>query len=347
MLRLLFLAVGLAAAAHAEPPRDVLHWQKLPALPDALGFAGSYAGVIDDALFVAGGANFPDGPPWSGGAKIWHDRVFLLENPDGHWQPAGQLPKPSGYGVSLTLPEGVLLIGGGDAHANFADVWLARRSANTLRFDPLPSLPRPLAQHAGARLGRTVYIAGGLDHPDARTAQPVFFALDLDRIADGWRELEPWPGPERILATAATQDGAFFLFGGARLVPGPDGKPQREWLRDAWRFRPGEGWKRLADLPAPIVAAPSPAPAIAQSRILLLGGDDGAQIDVPPESHRGFPRVVRAYHTVTDTWSDAGSLPFSLVTTPVVSWRGNWIVPGGESQPAVRSTEIWSGSASR
>lgn len=343
--RWLFLAIALIAPAHAASPGNVLEWTKLPPLPDTVGFAGSYAGVTGDALFVAGGANFPDAPPWAGGTKTWHDGVFVLDQPTGEWRPAGRLPKPAGYGVSLTLPEGVLLIGGGDATANFTDAWLARRVDDAVQFDALPALPRPLAQHAGAVVGRTVYVAGGLDRPDATTAQRVFYALNLDRLFDGWREIEPWPGPERFLATAGAQDGAFFLFGGARLVPGTHGASQREWLRDAWRYRPGDGWKRLADLPSAVVAAPSPAPALGQAHLLLLGGDDGAQVDRAPDSHGGFPRTIRAYHTVTDTWTEAGSLPFSLVTTPAVSWRGNWIVPGGETRPGIRSTEIWSGSA--
>lgn len=337
---LLFLLV-LATAALAQPAREILAWEELPALPDAEGFAGSYAGVSEGALLVAGGANFPDQKPWEGGGKVWHDSVFVLDDPASAWRVAGRLPRPAGYGLSLTAPEGVILIGGGDAQANFTDVFLVRRKDGQVAFDPLPPLPLPLVMHTGALLGRTVFVAGGLDRPEAPEAQCLFLALDLDHLAAGWVQLDPWPGPGRFLATGGALDGSFFLFGGARLVPAPDGRPQREWLRDAWRYTPGAGWKRLADLPAPVVAAPGPAPAIGPSHLVLIGGDDGSLVSHPPESHPGFPRRLLAYHTITDTWTPMGTLPFSLVTTPAVSWSGRIVVPGGEARPGVRSTAVW------
>ena len=60
-----FLA-GIPLSAAAQD--SVLQWEELPALPDALGVAGPYAGVTGDALVVAGGANFPV-PLWRDGAR--------------------------------------------------------------------------------------------------------------------------------------------------------------------------------------------------------------------------------------------------------------------------------------
>ncbi|HCN76145.1 MAG TPA: galactose oxidase, partial [Verrucomicrobiales bacterium] len=82
-----------------------ISWSPLPALPDAEGFAGSFAGVSGGALLVAGGANFPDAPPWRGGTKTWYDGIFALDRPDGAWRGAGRLPRPHGYGVSLSIPQ--------------------------------------------------------------------------------------------------------------------------------------------------------------------------------------------------------------------------------------------------
>ena len=71
------------ASAEPPPPRDapVMKWEPLPSLPEPLGYAGSFSGVGRGALLVAGGANFPDRPPWEGGTKTWTDRVFLLAEP--------------------------------------------------------------------------------------------------------------------------------------------------------------------------------------------------------------------------------------------------------------------------
>jgi len=345
LIRHLPAFLALTAAALAQPAREVLEWRPLPALPDQEGFAGSYAGVSRGALVVAGGANFPSLRPWEGGTKVWHDSVFVLADPTGAWRTAGRLPRPAGYGVALTVAEGVLLVGGGDAQENFTDVLLAAWDGEAATFTRLPSLPVPLAMHAGALVGRTVFVAGGLDRPDAAVARHLFLALDLDAPAAGWRELEPWPGPERFLATGGALDGSFYLFGGARLVPGPDGRPQREWLRDAWRYTPGAGWKRLADLPKPLAATPGPAPALGPAHLLLLGGDDGSLAPPSPSEHPGFPRDLWAYHAITDSWARMGSLPFSLVTTAAVPWQGRIIVPGGEERPGVRSTAVWSAGA--
>ena len=320
--------------------RAALDWKPLPAIPDREGFAGSYAGTSGGALLVAGGANFPDKRPWEGGTKIWYDRVFGLEREAAAWRELGKLPAAGGYGVSVTLDTGVLLIGGGDAQRNFSEVWLAQWDGREMKFSAWPSLPKPLAMAAGARVGRTIYVAGGLDRPDATRAQNVLFALNLDDPKAGWRELAPWPGPERMLATAGAQDGSFFLFSGARPVTDAAGKTVREWLRDAYRFTPGAGWKRLADLPRVAVAAPTPAPSIG-GKLLVIGGDDGVQASVAPTAHKGFPRDVLAYDPKADAWTRAGEVPFSLVTTTLAEWRGKIVIPGGEQKPGVRSPAVW------
>lgn len=339
-----FLAVTVTAllATSAAPAAEAraLRWRELPALPDAEGFAGSFAGQSGGALLVAGGANFPDRRPWEGGTKTWYDRVFVLPRDSTTWIQPARLPAANGYGIALTLPEGVAMIGGGDARRNFDEVWLARWNGTAVSFTAWPKLPRPLAMAAGAQVGRTVYVSGGLDRPDATTASRAFYALDLDRVAAGWRELPACPGPERFLAIAGAHNGAFYLFSGARLVPGTDGKPAREWLRDAWRFTPGQGWQRVADLPRVAVAAPSPAPGVG-GRLLVIGGDDGAQVTVPPTAHRGFPRDVLAYDPAHDTWSRAGEVPFSLVTTSIAPWGNGYMIPGGEARPGVRSPKVW------
>jgi len=69
-------------------------------------------GVSNGALLVAGGANFPGKKPWEGGAKVWYDTVYVLESPSAKWQVAGNLPRPLGYGVSVTHNGGLICAGG-------------------------------------------------------------------------------------------------------------------------------------------------------------------------------------------------------------------------------------------
>jgi len=342
---LLLLALTAPTAADQEGAPDAnlgRGWSALPPLPDATGVAGPFAGVSGDALLVAGGANFPDAPPWAGGMKVWHDAVYVLDGPDGTWRVAGKLPRPAAYGVSVIHGDAVICIGGSDADRHHAEVFRLRWDGKTLTTEALPSLPRPLANACGAIIGSTIYIAGGTQTPTSTTALNDFYALDLADPAPTWKALPPVPGDGRMLAVAAAQEGSFFIFSGASLTADEQGKPVRKYLTDGYRYRPGAGWSRLADMPRPAVAAPSPAPAVGAAHVLILGGDDGTNAGFqPPDAHPGFPPDVLAYHTITDTWAMMGESPAPRVTVPVTSWHGNFVIPSGEMRPGVRSPQVF------
>ncbi len=336
---LLFCMLHLLQAAAIA-----LEWKELPSLPDANGFAGAFAGVSHGALIVAGGTNFPDKKPWEGGTKKWHADIWVLPSADGAWLNAGTLPKANGYGVSITTDAGVVMIGGGDAGEHFREVLLLRWNGKTAHISSLPPLPMPCAFMTGARLGTTVFICGGIERPDATEGMNALWSLDLAHLNAGWKTQGPLPGAGRILAACGAHDGAVYVFSGAALKPGADGKPVREWLKDAWKFSPGKGWQQLRDLPRAAVAAPSPLPLV-NGRLIVIGGDDGAQVDFEPKSkHPGFPRGVLGYEPVRGGWTVEGDVPFSLVTTNAVVWNGAIIIPGGEARPGVRSAVVWSGN---
>lgn len=322
--------------------KHTLHWEKLPALPDAEGFAGPFAGVSGGALIVAGGANIT-GDKWAEPlTKKWYDSVYVLKQPDGTWISEFKLPRPLGYGITVSFDDCVLCFGGSDISKHYADGFRLRWKNDKLDISPLPGLPKPCANACAALVGHTIYMAGGIETPTATEAMHTFWALDLDAVNPHWVELEPWPGPARMLAVAGVMDGSFYLFSGAKLTAGPDGKPLREFLRDAHRFTPGQGWKKLADLPRAAVAAPSPAPAI-EGRLLVLSGDDGANTSFQPlTQHPGFPRQALAYDPVKDSWSVLEDIPLSRVTVPTVLWQNRIVIPNGEVRPRVRTPEVLS-----
>ena len=105
---------------------EELTWKPLPSLPDALGVAGPFAGVAGGHLLVAGGANFPAGMPWDGGTKVWRDTIWMLDAPNGEWRVAGKLPRPLGYGVSVTHRNSAVCVGGSDAERHHAEVFRLR-----------------------------------------------------------------------------------------------------------------------------------------------------------------------------------------------------------------------------
>jgi SSS family transporter len=264
------------------------------------------------------------------------DRVMAEDNLV--WKQLASVPD------ALGIEPGVAFCGGSNADGHHADCWLLRWKSGKLQQEALPSLPRACANACGALLGDTIYIAGGIERPDSTTAMHQFWAMNLREQPWQWRELPPWPGPERMLSTAAVQDGAFYLSSGASLASSTDGKPVRSYLTDAYRYRPKDGWTRIADLPRAAVAAASPAPALGQSSFLVLGGDDGTLVDFHPlDQHPGFPKTMMAYHTITDTWKTlSNELPASHVTTSSIWWQGQHVIPSGEIRPGVRSPEVWS-----
>jgi N-acetylneuraminate epimerase len=334
---------AVAAPAQDTSMKIALQWRSLPPIPDREGFAGPLAGTSGGALIVAGGANFPDRRPWEGGTKRWSDSIYVLEPGIDAWRIVGRLPCPNAYAVSVSSSEGVVCAGGGDAQQHFRDVFTLRWKDGQMVRTLLPGLPRPCAFASGALAGNTLYVAGGIERPTATSCLNTLWALDVQKPSERWQELPPCPGGERMLAVAGAADGSFFLFSGVKLKPGPDGKPVREYLRDAWRYTPGVGWKRLADLPRAAAAAPSPAPSVADGRLLVISGDDGKNVGFKPESaHPGFPRDVLAYDVKRDAWSLAGEAPFSRATAPTAVWGDALVIPNGEARPGYRSPEVWS-----
>jgi N-acetylneuraminic acid mutarotase len=330
------LTVGCATTQHD----DRLIWAQLPPLPDPLGVAAPFVGTSDGALLVAGGANFPNGYPWEGGKKVWHDRVYALTATNAHWQMAGRLPRPLAYGISITTPKGVLCIGGSDATGHHAEVFMLKYSGGKIQLEDFPALPVPLADAAGALAGSTVYVCGGAERAGEQAALNRLFALDLAASPAGWRELSPCPGKPRILPVAAAIRDTFYLVGGAALEPA-NGRVARVYLRDAWSYTPGSGWQALPDSPKPIVAAPSPAPSV-DSEFLVVGGDDGSHVGFKPvQKHPGFSKSILAYDARANAWSVDGETPAPRATTPVVRWQNRFVIPCGEMRPGIRSPQIW------
>ncbi|MGX5820314.1 sodium:solute symporter family transporter [Chitinophaga lutea] len=344
--------ITIQAAAQDHTNETFFNWREEASLPDADGLAGGYAGVSNGALILAGGTNFPgDKRPWADGVKTWHDTIYVLDQAGGSWKAAGRLPRPMGYGVSLSWDNGLLCIGGGDAERNYSDVFLLRYAGGKIETIKYPSLPIPLVNACGAIAGNTLYIAGGVKTLNGPATQQCW-SLDLNG-GSAWKALPTLPGEARMLAMAGAHDGNFFVFGGVALHNG-----QRQYLRDAWEYKPASGWKRIADLPYALAAAPTPAYNAGQSHMLLFGGDDGAyasKVSDLKDAHPGFRQEILAYNTLTDAWSVMGKMPVQLqpdaadnphasryapVTTPLVVWNGNIVLPGGEARPAVRSRKV-------
>lgn len=340
------LAALFVSAIHAE---EILQWSELPSIPNELGVAGPLTGVHNDQLIVAGGANFPL-PVWES-EKIWFDDIYALSltEENAEWTTAGKLPNPIGYGACVSTPDGIVCIGGNDATKVFDSVFLMAWNGKSVTVELLPSTPKPIVYCATAMIGDHIYVAGGTTEAGLETAQKNFWRLDWSKRNDTenfhWEELESWPGPERGFNTLTAQSNGqttcLYLIGGRYL----NSEGKTEFLKDVYEFNPGNSsspWRKRENLPKPQAAGA--AAAIGQSHIFTLAGADGSLFETADDlkdEHPGFPKTIFAYHTITNTWIEAGSMPENQVTTHAIPHGESVILASGEVRPRVRSPKVW------
>lgn len=319
----------------------VIHSTVVGNVPDSLGFAGGFAGSIGKDLIFAGGANFPEKMPWEGGTKVWSKNIYLQKNKKT-WDKIGEFEHPLGYGVSASVGGNLIVVGGSDSTAHYSNVTKLGLINNKLTSDSLPALPTTLANSAGAVIGTRIYIVGGTETPDSVEASSRVYVLDTAKLEAGWETIDGPTTFGRILPVVVPQDGRLFIFSGASLSAGSDGKPVRKYLTDSWVYDRDEGWKQLKDIPLPAVAAPAFSTDVKGNfHIVILGGDDGTLVNFKdPAHHPGFPGTVQAYHAITNTWVELGRIPNSVVTAPVVKSGNKHLVMSGEVKPGVRSPEV-------
>ena len=344
-------------------------WDLLPPLPGPHGFASPFAGVVEDTLVVAGGANFPDGYPWEGGKKVWHDRIFLLYKDATAWEvPVARLPRPMAYGVSASLPQlGIVVMAGGSDQRNqpVREVLALGMSRKDVRLKPLPPLPVPLAESSGLSVGKTVYVFSGRS---GKSTVRKAYRMDFEQNPLRW-EVLPWPNGARgrMHSVAAYLDGQIYLFGGRDFQSGtqlqhPQDRLEAEkldFLRDGYRLDlDSMEWSRVSDLPQGMSAAPYVAVPHSDSDLFIIGGVSAGfveeQVRMRPglngqgHAHPGFSRKIWGYNIPGDSWSEVGAIPSRFdvpVTTPAILLPGgHFILPTGEIKPGVRTNQVLRGA---
>lgn len=320
---------------------ELLIWNAIPEFPAELGVAGPFCGVHEETLLVAGGANFPQ-PVWEND-KVWHRQIYALPlKGDRSWKMLGELPRPIGYGASLSVSEGVVCMGGNDADTVFDDVFL-------LKFDgtvkALPSLPEPSSNGSAALIGRIVYLAPGMSSSSLASASQSFLRLNLDDLDAGWEALPSVPAPGRAFSALVAQtkgDRACLYLIGGRLE---ESSGEVSFLSEVFEFDPkqkSDPWKKRASLPSPLAAGTGVA--LGEHHIFMLSGADGSLMSVADElklDHPGFPKSIFTYDTNADSWSEAGKMPVNQVTTQAVAWKDSVFLVTGEVKPRVRTRLCW------
>jgi N-acetylneuraminic acid mutarotase len=329
----------LAGAAEAGIAPE---WTRRPPYPLAPGMAGIIAGAHGGVLIAAGGANFPGKMPWDGGKKVYYDEIFVIAPGENAWRSAGRLPEPRAYSAAVSLPDGVLVMGGENADTVFQDALLLRWNGKSVVIGHGPALPAARTSPVAALLDGRVYLAGGYGPGAVRASCGDFWRLDLARRDSGWKALTSWPGPTRAQAVMAALDGAVYLISGLEMAVDAGGKPKPTYLGDAYRYR-GDEWERLPDMPWSAIAAPSPAPVTTQpARVFVLGGVDSRLVGKVPRDTR-VPDHILYFDVASHTWRTVEARwPDPVVTAPAVLFAGEWWIVSGEAMAGVRTTSVWS-----
>ncbi|MBR3513764.1 MAG: cyclically-permuted mutarotase family protein [Bacteroidaceae bacterium] len=343
------------------------------------GVSGQFAGTSNGCLLVAGGCNFPDVPAADGGTKTFYNQVFIHEQPlqDGQWTEVGMLPKPLAYGASVTVPEGVVCIGGtSDGQTSESEVYLLSLAADrTLVCKELPALPVGLDNFAAAYGAGYIWVAGGSSKGiPSRKA----FRLKWSGGTE-WEALPNIIGGARIQPAAVVQNASigpnFYLFGGYDPAYGkaqsngiyfdprrgewmpvalihPDGEPQQMTLVGATAVASGavhviffggvnkDIFERAIQRNQ-LMADTATAPALRDS----LRAEAQAYMRQPAQWYQ-FNNQLLIYHTVTDTWVRAFESPLlaraGATVVPVASGTGQptWVLINGEEKPGVRSADV-------
>lgn len=109
------------------------------------GVSACFAGIVDGYLIMAGGCNFPDVPAADGGKKKFYQGIYAAKISTTadtlDWQLIGKLPEPCAYGVSVSLPNGLLCMGGCNAEGSSDQVFKITIEQRKAVVEAYPALP--------------------------------------------------------------------------------------------------------------------------------------------------------------------------------------------------------------
>jgi cyclically-permuted mutarotase family protein len=333
-------------------------WSEYPGIPPApgtetqLGLASPFAGKTGSVVIVAGGCNFPDVPVRDGGIKRYYDDAFIYAEREGKWQwlSGFKIPRASAYGASVSLPEGLLCIGGNGSTSAYREVFLLKwkDETATLEVEDWPPLPFPLSQMGAAVIDQTVFVAGGL--ADGKEANS-FLSLDLSKQGSEqfkWKILEEFPGQARIQAVVVAQNSAeekrLYLISGSSY---PEHEEDPLISADGLQYSPRTGkWSPVAEINPTGMDTFSLHGAdgipLGMNHILFIGGVNRSTFHKAWKKERmgklameegdttalkvfaawkygylshkpawyQFNREVLVYHTITDSWTVGDTYPF-------------------------------------
>lgn len=326
----------------------------LASLPDATGFAGMFAAVLDDTLWAGGGSQW-DKPFWLGGKRRLSDRIFVLAEPAGLWRESeSRLPRAVGHFATAVAGQQVYVCGGIGSEGVVREAWVGRLDKGALHWSALPTLPHGVVYASAGVAGGRLFVVGGLLRPEDRTASAEMWSLACDLAAagrEGWRREPDLPAGGLFVAAVGGRGDHLFVISGMGFDTGGAYVPSRAMHVVSASDRT---WRATAPLPEGRVGASPPCFTPDGAQFLLVGGYPTVFTGAPRE-HPGFPAQTLIYDVAADTWASGPLLPVTpftdrdsptdagpspMVGAPAVAWRGRAIMVGGEPRPSARTPQV-------
>lgn len=324
----------------------------------SLGYAGPVAGTSNGMLIIGGGANFPDSMPWLGGAKKYHDELWVY-NPELKNFKLFKLPYNLAYSANVSTQNGVVSAGGENETGIVAGVLVTQWNGTEAVVTKLPNLPVAITNAAAAIVGNDLYVAGG-ETKEAASAR--LFKLNMVDFADGWRELKNLPQPTSHAVLLAVDESKLYLIGGR--------KKTTSGISDLYASNyeydiAADKWNAKKSLPYALCAGTGAA--FGDDYIVMFGGDKGetfhkaetiiSKINAGKDStikeqlikekiqiqssHPGFSKEVLWYDIKNDEWIANGTIPFDVpATTTAVKIADKVFIPSGEIKAGIRTPQI-------
>ena len=325
------------------------------------GLAGSFFGKQGDWFILAGGANFPHGKPWEGGAKTFSKEIFVFSESNNQFQlitASDNLPIGVAEGAYASTSKGVLCIGGQTPDGLSNNVLLLNYNGKDVTVETYPELPFAVKNATAAIVSNRVYLLGGQKEDGESTNQ--FLMLDLNSLDKGWQSMPNFPVAVSAATMSAQQDGeeiSLFVFGGRAI--GDDNLTN--FYSSVYNYRTSKNeWTTRSDIRLDettlIELSMAVSAPIGATHIALVGGDNGqifnqverainqnnvAARDSLWINHTGFNDKILLYNTVTDTWFELDNPRKTPVAVSSIVSDGKQIyIAGGEIRPGVRTPEI-------
>lgn len=324
----------------------------------SIGYAGPVAGTNNGVLIVGGGANFPDSMPWLGGAKKYHDELWVYKPEESNFK-LFKLPYTLAYSANVSTGKGIVSIGGENENGIITGVLLTQWNGTEAVITKLPSLPVAITNAAATVVGDVLYVAGG-ETKDA--ASPKFFTLSMGDTARGWQELKELPRATSHAVLLAVDDHKLYLIGGRKKTT--SGISDLYASNYEYNIAANE-WKERKSLPYALCAGTGVV--LIQDYIVMFGGDKGetfhkaekiiSRINAEKDSvikeqlikekiqiqssHPGFSKELLWYNIKRDEWVVKGAIPFDVpATTSAVKFGDKVYIPSGEIKAGVRTPQI-------